>query len=42
MIDGHRGQSTASGTEDAAAEDQVVTPPEPVAPVQTVPRATGA
>jgi len=38
MIDGHRGQSTASGTEDAAVEDQVVPTPEPVPPAHTAPK----
>ena len=38
MIDGHRGQSTASGTEDAAVEDQAVPTPEPAPPAATTPR----
>jgi CDP-diacylglycerol--glycerol-3-phosphate 3-phosphatidyltransferase len=38
MIDGHRGQSTASGTEDAAGEDQAVPTPEPVPPARPAPK----
>ena len=37
MIDGHRGQSTASGTEDAAVEDQAVPTPEPGPPARRRP-----
>ncbi len=32
MIDGHRGQSTATGSKEATVEDQVAPEPEPVAP----------
>ena len=38
MIDGHRGQSTASGNEDAAVEDQAVPAPEPALSADKVAR----
>jgi len=41
MIDGHRGQSAASGTEDAAVEDQAALTPEPSPPTEVAPKPPG-
>jgi CDP-diacylglycerol--glycerol-3-phosphate 3-phosphatidyltransferase len=41
MIDGHRGQSTASGIEDAAVGDQAVPTPEPTPPAEVATKSPG-
>jgi CDP-diacylglycerol--glycerol-3-phosphate 3-phosphatidyltransferase len=41
MIDGHRGQSTASGIEDAAVGDQAALTPEPTPPAEVATKSPG-
>jgi len=41
MIDGHRGQSAASGTEDAPVEDQAALTPGPTPPTEVAPKSPG-
>ena len=41
MIDGHRGQSAASGIEDAAVDDQVAPIPEPAPPAALAAKVPG-
>lgn len=41
MIDGHRGQSTASGIEDAAVGDQAAPTPEPTPPAEVATKSPG-